>query len=372
MTSSENTLFMRLTGPMQSWGTGSRFQIRRTDSIPSKSGVIGMLLCAGGVSREASEEALRRFRTFKMGVRIDHPGLLDWDYHTAGAHIGIRSAEGKTKITASSGKPETLLSRRQYIYDASFLVALQGDPVLISESAISLQNPEWPVFLGRKCCIPTEPVLAGVGSHTSLSDALASVEWTQSSLEEYERPEGERRELEAWVEFQGDQSRSPTDKLVHDVPVRYGYNSHAARWIQRITVSVSVAQRQLPGNRKLRRNLNYTSPQWRAMRLERLRYDNFLCVFCKAPAEEVHHVDYTNAGNEDIKELRSLCKTCHDACTMLEYGMNMELRRMDPLDPEQRSLLLEQIQRLHRDAHLARRRALLETVRTSALWTNSD
>ena len=79
---------------MQSWGTSSRFQLRRTDAYPSKSGVLGLLLCAKGVRREDSSQALAELTPLLMGVRVDRSGTLDWDYHTAGAKIGIRKAEG--------------------------------------------------------------------------------------------------------------------------------------------------------------------------------------------------------------------------------------------------------------------------------------
>ena len=39
-----NTLLLRLAGPMQSWGTQSRFFTRDTGLEPSKSGVIGPAL----------------------------------------------------------------------------------------------------------------------------------------------------------------------------------------------------------------------------------------------------------------------------------------------------------------------------------------
>ncbi|MBI2869130.1 MAG: type I-E CRISPR-associated protein Cas5/CasD [Chloroflexi bacterium] len=170
------TLLLRLAGPMQSWGTASRFQLRRTDLYPSKSGVLGLLLCARGIRREDSSPPLRNLARLQMGVRVDRQGTVDWDYHTAGAKIGIRSADGEIKRTQSksSGKMppgmflpwvraarrqneyETLLSRRQYLYDASFLVALQGDASAINEYASALDEPAWPLYLGRKCCVPSD------------------------------------------------------------------------------------------------------------------------------------------------------------------------------------------------------------------------
>ena len=42
------TLLLRLVGPMQAWGTSSRFDERDTGKEPSKSGVIGLLAAALG------------------------------------------------------------------------------------------------------------------------------------------------------------------------------------------------------------------------------------------------------------------------------------------------------------------------------------
>ena len=41
-----STLLLRLAAPLQAWGTASKFERRRTQREPSKSGVIGMLAAA--------------------------------------------------------------------------------------------------------------------------------------------------------------------------------------------------------------------------------------------------------------------------------------------------------------------------------------
>ena len=53
-----NTLFLRLEGPLQAWGDTSKFVIRRTMDAPTKSGVLGLLCCAMGLSREKARERL--------------------------------------------------------------------------------------------------------------------------------------------------------------------------------------------------------------------------------------------------------------------------------------------------------------------------
>jgi len=360
MSNSENTLFLRLAGPMQSWGTSSRFQLRRTDACPSKSGVLGMILCAMGVHRENSPPRLEQLTSLLMGVRVDRGGTVDWDYHTAGAKIGIRSADGKIKKTASTGEYETLLSRRQYLYDASFLVSLQGDTDKIRDCACALDNPLWPVFLGRKCCVPAEPVFAGLGAFNTVSDALSSIPW-RPRIDAIDRNDrSATRTLDTFIEHP--QGTPPPDgaRLVYDVPRAFGFHNHGPRWVVagRVTVSVGEAMQQLASPVLLRQDPY--GPQFEAARRIRLKMDNHLCVFCKSPAVDVHHLDYRDVRPET---LRSLCKICHDACSMLEYGRDMRVQRIDPSDPEQRSKLLHQIERLLTERRLGRRRELLETGR---------
>jgi CRISPR system Cascade subunit CasD len=362
MSSGNNTLFLRLAGPMQSWGTSSRFQLRRTDTYPSKSGVLGLLLCAMGIRREDSSRALVPLTALLMGVRVDRCGILDWDYQTAGAKIGIRSADGKIKKTQSTGEYETLLSRRQYLYDASFLVALHGSVDTISACARALDNPVWPVFLGRKCCVPTEPVFARLGTFDNLTDALASVPW-QPRIDAIDRNDrSATRTLDTFIEHPPGSPPPDGAQLVHDVPRAFGFYSHGARWIVHNQIAVTVGEATQNPPAKPGKHSDPYGAEWDPVREARLKHDHYLCVFCKSPAVQVHHLDYEDVRCETV---RSLCEVCHDACTMLEYGQDMRMQRIDPSDPAQRPAILQQIKRLVEGRRLGRRRELLEAVRTA-------
>jgi CRISPR system Cascade subunit CasD len=141
-----SVLLLRLAGPMQSWGTRSRFSNRDTGLEPSRSGVIGILCAALGRSRSAS---LDDFLPLKMAVRVDREGRLMRDYHTA---QNVRRAD------PSKGTQETVLSERFYLADADFLVGLEGERLFLEQLDAALRQPIWPLFLGRKAFVPSLPV----------------------------------------------------------------------------------------------------------------------------------------------------------------------------------------------------------------------
>ena len=165
-----NTLFLRLEGPLQSWGERARWSVRDSAPEPTKSGVVGLLACALGLSEDDDLRALSQ--QIRFGVRCDKAGTSLIDYHTVIG--GVMSAEGKVKINANTREPETVVSQRYYLCDASFLAVIQSDDeALIGRLAEKVQDPHWPFFLGRKCCSPSRPPFAGLGTFDSLNAALA-------------------------------------------------------------------------------------------------------------------------------------------------------------------------------------------------------
>lgn len=163
-----NTLFLRLEGPLQSWGERARWSVRDSAPEPTKSGVVGLLACALGWNADAD---LRRLsQAIRMGVRCDRPGVPVVDYHTVIG--GVMAADGKVKINANTHQPETVVSWRTYLCDGSFLVALQTNGDWVEKLSFAVQNPVWPIYLGRKSCPPSQPVYAGQGTFVDLEAAL--------------------------------------------------------------------------------------------------------------------------------------------------------------------------------------------------------
>lgn len=168
------TLLLRLAGPMQSWGTTSRFDQRDTGKEPSKSGVIGLLAAALGIDRENRTD-LEPLTALRMGVRHDRPGVPKRDYQTA----GCAASDTIVKADGSQAKDGGVVSDRHYLADAVFLVGLEGsDRVLLERAHAALQNPVWPLALGRRSYVPSEPIwlLNGVVD-APLLDALRQQPW---------------------------------------------------------------------------------------------------------------------------------------------------------------------------------------------------
>lgn len=146
------TLMLRLAAPLQAWGTESKFDIRQTGKEPSKSGVIGLLAAALGRKRDADLSDLSHL---KFGVRVDKEGKLLRDF---------QMVQEKVK------KP--YLTNRYYLADAVFLVALEcEDDAFLADIEEALKTPAYPLFLGRRSCPPTLPLVLGIRD-TDLLTAL--------------------------------------------------------------------------------------------------------------------------------------------------------------------------------------------------------
>jgi CRISPR system Cascade subunit CasD len=168
-----NTIFLRLTGPMQSWGERAHWSVRDTAPEPTKSGIVGLLACALGVN---SDDDLRILsQKIRVGVRCDKPGTRLLDYHTIGGGYKepmLLMADGKPKYIPNTKLPHTEPTHRAYLCDAYFFVAIQSDCETITQLAEAVQNPVWVFFLGRKSCPPSEPIFVGTGDFIDLENAL--------------------------------------------------------------------------------------------------------------------------------------------------------------------------------------------------------
>ncbi|MCC2323509.1 type I-E CRISPR-associated protein Cas5/CasD [Cellulomonas xiejunii] len=151
-------LVLTLAGPLQAWGSSSRFTTRATDDAPTKSGVVGLLAAAQGRRRT---DALEDYVGLRLGVRIDQPGRLLRDFQTA------RSLDGTDTMP---------LSYRYYREDARYVAVVEADPSLLEAFDDALRRPVFPLYLGRRSCPPAEPLVPRLAD-TALGSVLLDEPW---------------------------------------------------------------------------------------------------------------------------------------------------------------------------------------------------
>jgi CRISPR system Cascade subunit CasD len=192
-----STLLLRFAGPLQAWGSSSRFSNRMTEREPTKSGVIGLIAAAMGRRRTDSIDDLTKIR---FGVRIDQVGKLLRDFHT------VKSFDGK----------QAFISDRYYLSDAVFLVGIEGDDALLNEVDHAIKHPFFPLFLGRRSCPPEGRISLGIREGVSLGDALESECWQAHDV--YKKKQAESICLDMVID--GDPEDSNTF-LRRDEPISY-------------------------------------------------------------------------------------------------------------------------------------------------------
>lgn len=156
-------LLLRLAGPLQAWGSASRFTRRTTENAPTKSGVLGLLASAEGRPRGSDLSDLAALR---FGVRIDQPGTRVKDFHKA--------ENGDTGRVMP-------LSDRYYLADAVFVAGVEGEDELVRRLHDAVGAPRFLPFLGRRSCPPSRPLLFDESlTDRPLQEALREAPWQAS------------------------------------------------------------------------------------------------------------------------------------------------------------------------------------------------
>jgi len=212
------TLLLRCCGPQQSWGAQSRFVDRDTEREPTKSGIVGLLCAALGWPRDRDVSVLAALR---MGVRVDHEGRVERDFHTVAPLGGIRKADGGLER-------QPVVSKRYYLAGADFLVGLDGaDRGLLEELDAALRRPRWQLYLGRKSFVPAVPVYlpeSGIRD-APLEQALSEEPWPLTPRA-WPLPSGERERTLRFV-VEAPSVASVGGRLLMDQPRGAAYDTRS-------------------------------------------------------------------------------------------------------------------------------------------------
>lgn len=200
------SLLLRLKGPMQSWGDSSRFNLRATAPVPTKSGVLGLVAAALGRPRTAQIDDLAGLH---FAVRVDQPGTLMHDYQTAERW----QTGGRTSLVS-----------RYYLADAVFLVAISSeDEAFLEALQDALLSPRFPLYLGRRSCPANVDLVMGLVDGDAES-ALRAEPWQAS------RPHRASRSRTVYLPIFRDARAGETGVEQRDVPVSFDQQHRKYDW----------------------------------------------------------------------------------------------------------------------------------------------
>ena len=220
---SEATLACVIDAPLQSWGASSRFQRRETESLPTKSAMVGLLAAALGIDKSDPDEAgqlapLAALRFSVLRWPKPCPALRLADFHTVGGGWHDQWQADKTNLRAKLQIPRkagggspfgTVITRRTYLSDARFVPLFQGARELLDRCSAALEDPVWGVWFGRKACLPASPLAPVVAADAKA--ALAAL------AERLGIEAADLSQLEGVTEDPG-----PDAICVQDVPLSFG------------------------------------------------------------------------------------------------------------------------------------------------------
>jgi CRISPR system Cascade subunit CasD len=177
-------LLATLYAPTASWGDIAVGERRTSWDRPRRAAGRGLVAAALGIDRQdqAGHDALDE--GYGVGVRVDVPGRMMVDYHTAQTlrQSEVKAAGSRTRralIRHGERKHalETILSWREVRVDASYTLALWARERArwpLEALAEALRAPVFTLYAGRKAHPLGWPLLPEIVEAKTLAEALAS------------------------------------------------------------------------------------------------------------------------------------------------------------------------------------------------------
>lgn len=222
-------ILLWLEAPLQSWGSDSKFGRRDTLSFPTKSGIYGMILAAMGARGEQRELldtlsncrqtvhafSLTRERR-KGGETLQEelprqPFLMD--FQMVGSGYDDKDPWEKMLIPKRSDGGAAVgggskMTYRYYLQDARFAVIQEVPEGMADAIEEAFMTPVFPLFLGRKNCVPSDLIFRGI---------FAGVAEAEARMREIAE---EKKLLPAFSVFEDE--RDGDVIVLNDVPLQFG------------------------------------------------------------------------------------------------------------------------------------------------------
>ena len=160
-------LVLRLVGPLMSFGAEAIDNFGVVRDFPAASMLTGMLANALGWRREQREAHQDLQDRLVFGARLDREGVRFTEFQTAQLDGNAQHWTTRGAVEGRRGGADTYksphLRYRDHDADAAVTLVLQLVPEAavptLDDLAQALAHPARPLFLGRKPCIPAQPVM---------------------------------------------------------------------------------------------------------------------------------------------------------------------------------------------------------------------
>ncbi|HEY3354842.1 MAG TPA: type I-E CRISPR-associated protein Cas5/CasD [Polyangia bacterium] len=188
-------LWLRFDAPLVSFGGAAVDNFGVVQDYPGLSLLTGLIANALGYAHADADRLATLQARLRYAVRCDRPGVRLRDYQTVDLGQDFLTDTGWTTRGARQdrrGGPASDMTHqryRDYQADSVHTVALTltaGEAPSLDQIEAALRAPERPLFIGRKCCLPSAPLVLGRTQAATLREALVKA----PLLPPARRPEG--------------------------------------------------------------------------------------------------------------------------------------------------------------------------------------
>jgi len=179
-------LIIKLQGSMQAWGSHTYEDYRPSHIFPTRSAIVGLLAACLGIDREdiVKREALNNSLT-RLTVRAD-PRYIEHKKTPLKMHkiTDFHTVQNARKVDGAFRK-DAVVSRREYLCDAEFSVAMVFDKergYSLDEITQAIKKPYFTPFLGRKSCPLQRPLYEATVTADNAQTALLDIMPMQGTL----------------------------------------------------------------------------------------------------------------------------------------------------------------------------------------------
>ncbi|MCB1638738.1 MAG: type I-E CRISPR-associated protein Cas5/CasD [Thiothrix sp.] len=164
----QSYLVFQLYAPLVSWGDQAVGQERPGTDHPSRSALLGLIGAALGLKRDDDAGQAALAADCHFGTRLYAPGLTLRDFHTVQVPASSKKVQSlytrRDELSGPKARLGTLLSFRSYQQDSFSVAALWLENTsrppqwTLDTICQALQQPHFPLYLGRKSCPPALPL----------------------------------------------------------------------------------------------------------------------------------------------------------------------------------------------------------------------